>query len=138
MSAIFGDGKTNPSQTRQAAEWGFASLLLGGILAVLAVLALQISLHLFLGPPGWGPSDLRALHDVTIAGCVVLGAMCGASVAFGIRSLVLAYKRGQPSALGWAGLMLSILALLLWIGTLIDLFEVVDTLVRRQGLKDIF
>src|SRR6266436_749471 len=136
MSATFDDGKTSLSQTRRAAEWGFASLLLGGILALLAVLVLQINLHLFLGPPAWGASDLRALYNVTIAGSVVLGTMCAASVAFAIRSLVLAYKCGQPSALGWAGLMLSILALLLWMGALVDLFEVVDTLVRRQGLKD--
>jgi hypothetical protein len=138
MSANSDDGKTNALQTRQAAEWGFASLLLGGILAVLAVLVLQINLHLFLGPAAWGASDLRALHNVTIAGSVVLGVMCAASVAFATRSLVLASKLGQPSALGWAGLMLSVLALLLWIGALVDLFEVMDTLARRQGLKDIF
>jgi hypothetical protein len=138
MNTPFDDAKANPSLTRHAAEWGFASLLFGGILAVLAVLVLQINLHLFLGPAAWGASDLRALHNVTIAGSVVLGVMCAASLAFAIRSLVLASKLGQPSALGWAGLALSILALLLWIGTLVDLFEVVDTLARKQGLKDLF
>ena len=138
MSTIVDNGKTSLSLTRRAAEWGFASLVSGGVLAVLAVLVLLINLQLFVGPPVWGPTDLRALHDVAIAGSIVLGVMCAASIAFAICSLFLAYKYGQTSALGWAGLMLSVLALLLWIGALIDLFEVVDLMVRRQGIKNLF
>jgi hypothetical protein len=138
MSTTFDDGKTNQPQTRQAAEWGLASLLLGGILAVLGLFMLQIDLHLFLSPPVWAPSDLRTLHNVAICGAFVLGGMGIASIAFGIRSLVFAYKRAQPSALGWAGLLISVLALLLWIGALADLFAVVDTMVRRQGMRGLF
>jgi hypothetical protein len=131
MSTTLDDGRINPSAARQALEWGLASLIMGGVLALLAVLVLQINLHLFATPAGWAASDLRAVHHVAVAGCVVLGAMCVASIGFAIVSLVFAYHRGQPSALGWAGLMISILALLLWIGTLIDLFEVVEMLMRR-------
>jgi hypothetical protein len=138
MSTAFDHEKTSQTQTRHAAEWGFASLLMGGILAVLAMLMLLINLLLFLSPPVWGPSDLRALYYVAIAGVVVLVGIGFTSVAFGIRSLASAYKRGQPSALGWAGLLISILALLLWIGALVDLFEVVDTMMRRQGMVGIF
>lgn len=113
-------------------------MLMGGFLAVLAMLLLQINLSLFLSPRVWAASDLDVIHYAAIAGAIVLLAMCGASAAFGLRGLACAYRRDQPSALGWAGLLISILALCLWIGALIDLFEVVDTLMRRHGMEGIF
>ena len=54
-------------------------------------------------------------------------------MAFGVCSLVLADRHGQPCALGWAGLLASVLALLLWAGALADLFAVVEFLMRRLG-----
>jgi hypothetical protein len=42
-----------------------------------------------------------------------------------------AYNNGQPTALGWAGLLISVLAALLWTGAIIDLLEVIEMLMRR-------
>jgi hypothetical protein len=137
MSAAFDDISESP-QPRHAAEWGFASLLLGGILAILAMMLLQINLHLYLSPPVWGATDLRALHGVTIVGTVVFLGTAGISIAFACLSIGGAYRRRQPTALGWAGLLLSVIALLLWIGGLLDLLAVLDTMMRRQGMGGIF
>src|SRR5690349_17238445 len=93
----------NPLQSQHAAEWGLASLLQGGFLAVLALLTLQLCLFLFVSPPIWAPQDLRLLHDAGVAGAFVLGGLCLLSTIFGIRSLASAYRHGQPCALGWAG-----------------------------------
>jgi len=113
-----------------ASHWGLASLLLGGLLAVMAMLMLQMNLQMYLSPRGWSQGDLRPIHDVAIVGAVILGVMTSASMAFGICSLAFAYKRAQPCALGWAGLMISTLAMFLWIGAFVDLFEVLDMLMR--------
>jgi len=121
----------NDPQPRHAAEWGLASLLLGGFLAVLALLTLQLCLSLFVSPPIWAPQDLHMLHDAGVAGAFVLGGLCLLSTIFGIRSLASAYRRGQPCALGWAGLLVSILALLLWAGAIADLLWVAEFLTRR-------
>ncbi len=125
------DAASNPSPSHAAAERGLASLLLGGILAVLAMLTLQINLTLFSHPGIWGTTDLDRLHYAAIAGAVVLGILCVVSLGLAVASLVSAYNRGQPTALGWAGLLISVLALLLWAGAIVDLLEVIEMLMRR-------
>jgi hypothetical protein len=129
--------KINPSQGRNAAEWGLASLLLGGLLSVMAMLTLQINLQMWVTRASWSAGDVRPIYYAAIVGAIVLFCMTSTSIGFGIRSLVIAYKRAQPCALGWAGLMTSTLALLLWIGTLVDLLEVLDVLMGR-ALPHIF
>ena len=124
MTAAPDEPKIDPSQTRGAAEWGLASLLLGGVLALMAMLTLQINLHIFLGPRNWSPNDVRPILFAAVPGGIFVLGMTGASIAFGIRSLALAYQRAQPCALGWAGLLISTLGLPLWILTLIDLLGV--------------
>jgi hypothetical protein len=130
--------KVDQLQTRNAAEWGLASLLLGGLLAVMAMLTLQINLQMYLNPKGWWPNDVRPVQYVGIAGAIVLAGLTGTSIAFGIRSLMLAYKHAQPTALGWLGTMTSVFALLLWIGTLVNLFSVLDMLITVHGLQHLF
>ena len=118
-------------QTRCAAEIGLASLLLGGLLAVIAVLVLQINLQMFLSPRAWSANDVRAIQYVAIVGAIVMAGLTTTSMAFGIRSIANAKMHSQPSALGWAGFLISTLALLLWIGALVDLFSVLDMLMRQ-------
>ncbi len=122
----------NPAPTRAASEWGLASLLLGGLLAVMALLILQINLQIFLSPRSWSRDDVRPIHDVAIVGAIILAGLTSASLAFGIRSLLLAYKYKEPAALGWAGVLVSTLALLMWIGAFIDLFAILDMLMRMS------
>ena len=119
--------------TRHAAEWGFASMFLAGILAILAVLTLQLCAALFFGPPMWARSDLQGIFFASIGAAILVVAMNVASAAFGVMSLMSALRQRQPCALGVAGLMLSVFALLIWIFAFIDLFSVLVFLMRRQG-----
>jgi hypothetical protein len=129
--AASNDSAQSTLSARSSAEFGLASLILGGLLAVMAFLTLQINLQMFLIPRNWSVGDLDAIRGVAVVGSFVLAGLTTTSIALGIRSIVLAGKQQQPSALGWAGLLLSTFALLLWIGTLIDLFSVVDMLKHR-------
>ena len=131
--------KITESQSRSAAEIGLASLILGGLLAVMAILVLQINLQMFLSPRAWASNDVQAIRYAAVAGAIVMGGLTITSMAFGIRSIATANNHAQTNALGWAGLLISTLALLLWIGTLVDLFFVLDMLLRRTpaGVLDL-
>lgn len=120
------------SQNRGAAECGLASLLLGGFLAIMAMLSLQINLQMYLGTKAWSQNDLRPIAYAAVAGAVVLAVLLGTSLALAVRSLLLARRNGQSSALGWAGLLLTVPALLLWVGALVDLFAVLEMLERTS------
>src|SRR5262245_787291 len=123
----------NQSLSRHAAEWGLASLLLGGILSVLALLVFQINVVLYLSArsgPILTPGEVRAVFIGSIVGAIIIAARCLTSMIFGIYSLVSAFRFQQPAALGWAGLLISILALLFWIAALVDLFMIVGMMMR--------
>lgn len=126
-----------PPSTRHA-EWGLASMFLAGFLGVLALLTLQICVLLFFGPPMWARVDLRAIFWVSILGVLLVLGMIGVAGASGIMSLIAAVKQKQPCALGLAGLLLSIFVLFFWIFVFIDLFCVLDFLMRRQGFGGAF
>lgn len=123
----------NPSQSRYAAEWGLASLLMGGFLLVLAGLCLQLNLQLFLSGPVWALEDLVRLQDGAVAAAVVLIGLCVISLCLGIVGVVSAFRRCQPCALGLAGIVLSLGALTLWIVAVINLHEVASVMILRQG-----
>ena len=123
----------NQAQARHAAEWGLASLLMGGMLSVLSLLTFLINISL------WGysragislsPGEVQAVFIGAIFGAVIVPAICLAGIVFAIRSLASAFRREQPSALGWAGLLMSILALLLWIAAFVDLFMILGMMRR--------
>lgn len=119
--------------SRHAAEWGFASLFMAAFLGVVAMLTLQINATLFFGPPQWAREDLRNIFFASLASVLLVLALNVVSSVFGIISLLSAVRHGQPCALGLAGLLTSIFALLVWIFAFIDLFAVLDFLMRRQG-----
>ena len=137
MATALEEPKVHESQNRSAAEWGLASLLLVGLLAVMAMLMLQINLQMYFSPRAWPLGDVSPIFYVAILATVVLFFLTTISIAFGIRSLVIAYKSGQPCALGWAGTLMSTLALFVWTGTLVDLFSVLDMLMGH-GLQQLF
>ena len=125
MTTTLNEPQGNALPTRHAAEWGLASLLLGGLLVIMGMLEMQINQQMY-GPHRLSANDAHPIVYAAILGALLLAGMTSASIAFAIRSLVLAIKHSQPSALGWAGLMISTFALLLWIGTFIDLFAILD------------
>jgi hypothetical protein len=83
-----------------------------------------------------GPSDVRLAIIGGIVGSFVVVILCGVSIAFGIRSLVSASRNAQPAALGWAGTLVSILALLLWVVAIADLFMILNMMLRISGRGD--
>jgi hypothetical protein len=135
MTEAFDEMKFDPPLDRSASESGLASILMGGVLSILAMLTLQLNLRLFLSPPVWGPADLRLLQQAAIGGGVVLILLCAISTSISVRGLFSGYRCGTSTALAWAGLLLSLLALLLWIGAAVDLYSVVDTMLQRQGIR---
>lgn len=124
-------GKIEFEATGRHAESGLASLLLGGILAMMAMVMLAINLLLFVSPFVWAAKDLHLLFQAAVAGTIVIGPIALFSVFVGIHAVVSGFKRRQFSALGLSGLFISTLALLLWAGAIADLFSVVDYLQRR-------
>ncbi len=109
-------------------------MLLGGALALLAVLMLIVNILLgTIARQIMGPGDVRLAITGGIVGSCVIVILCGVSVAFGIRSLVSASRHAQPAALGWAGTLVSSLALLLWVVAIVDLFMILNMMLHGPG-----
>ncbi len=120
-------------RTMHAAEWGLASLILGGVLAILALLTVIFDVlykaNLSNLRPGRG--DMTA----TIFFCGILTllftflSMANVVLAFvGLRS---AMARKQPAGLPLAALMLGGVVALLWVAVFVGMvMEAVD-LMRR-------
>jgi hypothetical protein len=125
---------TSPAQARYAAEWGLASLLMGGTLTLLAGLALLLNLQLFLSGPVWAMEDLERLQNGSVWAGVVLIGLCVISLSVGVVGLVAAFRRCQPCALGLAGILMSLSAMTLWIVAVGNLHEVTRVMMIRQGL----
>ena len=97
------------------AEWGLASLALGGVFAVMApptFLLIEYVQQNDFG--GFSHSDrlLAALGGSFIAALIL--ALEGAGVGFGVVGINAARRQGRPVALGLAGLLLNALDLLIW------------------------
>jgi hypothetical protein len=100
-----------------AAHWGFASIALGGVFALLAPPGLLLALLLeSSGYKGFSQSDkhLAAIGGYASVGVILLLTFMG--ICFAFTAMSAAAKQGQPVALGLAGLFLNLLALALWIG----------------------
>jgi|GEM_PF-5883002 len=134
MTDMTNERKDNAGHDRAAAEWGLASLLLGGVLVLTAMLMLHINLHMYHNPRAWWPNDVRPLRYVVGVGSLALAGLTSASLAFGIRAILLAHRLRQPSALAWAGAMIALFAGFLWVVTLVNFFSVIDMLLRMPQI----
>jgi hypothetical protein len=122
------------AMNRHAAEWGLASLLLGAMLSVTALLMLVLNVLLgTMAPQIMGPGDV---HLATVGACFGVAAVVGvasfgmAAASFGLTSAI---RRRQPAALPLAGIVACALALLLWLVATVDLFMVLDLMRRVAG-----
>ena len=116
VSAPYGVPPPDPdAAARAGAEWGFASLALGGVFAVMApptYLLIEVVQQNSFG--GFSHSD-RLLAG--LGGCLVAAiilALAATGVGFGIVGVNAARRHGRPIALGLAGLLLNALDLLIW------------------------
>ena len=115
VSAPFAGPPADYDASRAGAEWGFASLALGGVFAVMApptYLLIEIVQQNSFG--GFSHSDrlLAGLGGCFIA--VLILALEGVGVGFGVAGINAARRHGRPTALGLAGVMLNALDLLVW------------------------
>jgi hypothetical protein len=109
------DEPTPPS--RDGAEWGLASLLLGGVLAIMVPPTLLLILALDNG--GFHRFGRLELHVATVAGFVAgasLVALSLAGLAFGVTGLGAARRHRRPTALALAGVLLGAFDLFTWLG----------------------
>jgi hypothetical protein len=95
----------------RAAEWGLASVLLGGLLVVTAPIILIVNILMAsIGPSALGmdPGAIKlATIGFVIVGLLLLG-LGGTGVAFGLASLSAARSGNQSIALGLTGLIVSV------------------------------
>jgi hypothetical protein len=127
-------GKDAPAaRTTHAAEWGLASLILGGVLAILALLTVIFDVlyraNLSQIRPGRG--DVMT----TIFFCAILTLLLTflalANVILGFVGLRSAVARGQPAGLPLAALMLGGVVALLWVAVFVGMVMEAADLMRR-------
>jgi hypothetical protein len=117
---------------RHAAEWGLASLFLGGVLCVMALVAML--LNLFVGSLArniMSPGDARLALN---AAFIVLGAvflLTLFSIGAAVKGVFSAQNRQHPAALPLAGLFLSFLALIVWIIAAFEIIGILTALARH-------
>src|SRR5262249_12868087 len=127
-------GKDAPAaRSTHAAEWGLASLILGGVLAVLALMTVIFGVlyraNLAQLRPGRG--DMM----VTIFFCgiltLLLTSLALANVILGLVGLRAAAARGQPAGLPLAALMLGGVVAMLWVAVFVGMVMEAADYMRR-------
>ncbi len=122
-----------PAQARYAAEWGLAALLLAGVLIVAALLTaifgLLYAANLDRMRPSRGDVQTTALVSGILTGLFWLFGLIDVCCALvGVRA---AWRRCQPGGLPVVGLLLAILAVLLWSAIGFGLLHTVQDFQRR-------
>jgi hypothetical protein len=116
----------NDKDPRHAGEWGLASTLMGAVLALMAPIMLLFNLFYWIeGAHRLTPRELEWARTGLITLLIVVWLTCIASVVCGVVSLCSAVARKKPLALATSGILLSLLALVFWLGVGIDLLAII-------------
>jgi hypothetical protein len=101
---------------RRAAEWGLASLALGGVLVLMGPPTLYLQ-HILNGTgfAGMTRTDFQLAAVGGVMAGLVLVAFAVAGVVFGLWAVGAARRAGVPPARGLVGVMLSGLAVFIWV-----------------------
>lgn len=108
---------------RRHAEWGQASLAVGGLVLLLAPLTLIVNILLAsIGPArmGMGRTEITLATYGLIIGLILVLLLGLAGLIFSVVSLAAARAQGEPFALGLAGLFVNFVGLALFLFTAID------------------
>jgi len=112
---------------RHAAEWGIASLAIGGVLVLASPMTLVLSAQV------WAHSDRTAevvlLHAWLArvgVGVALLLAITG--LGCGVKALHLAFVCEEPAGLAFGGLVVSLAGCLLWVITAVALLNTTESL----------
>jgi hypothetical protein len=126
-----------PTPDRHAAEWGLASLLIGCSLALGAPVTLILNTALAaVGTQIMGPDDVALARVGYYLACLLLIALAGLGIWFGLHGLGLAWRHERPIALPLAGALVCTVALVLWLFTTVDavfVFEALRDQVARRA-----
>ncbi len=95
-------------------EWGAASLVLGGVFALMIPPALLLA-----GSVHVGRRDAVVVEGAGYLFALLILFMSAVGAAFGVLGMVAAQRARRPIALGLAGVMLNALSLLMWAGALL-------------------
>ena len=102
--------------SRHAAEWGLASLLMGGVLAIIAPVTLVFNLNFWVrGPRVLAPGDMELAFLAAVVGVTFVLLLCLTSLAFSIKAWRSASANYQPAGLPVAGTLISLLSLGMWV-----------------------
>jgi hypothetical protein len=122
------DDLEGPSASRYAYEWGLASTLLAGFLALGAPITLIFNVEIWLAYPRAIPVQfLQLLFYIGIVAMVFVVLACLIALFFGVRACRAASATGQPAALGVTGILGSLIALGAWLFVGIDLVMILGT-----------
>ena len=117
--------------TRHAAEWGLASLIMGSVVVIIAPVTLLLNIWLWVFRRDVIPPEhLRLAYNGLLGGIILVFVLALLGIVFGIRGLVLAAVRYQPAGLAAAGIIVSTIALFLWIFVSIDLIMIMEGMMR--------
>ncbi len=110
------DTSSTGAQSRYAAEWGLASLILAGVMTLAALLMFMILVWLLMLIKELRPDrlDSQWAVGITAALTVICWAVTIIGVVAGWIGVRAAWARCQPGGLPVVGLVLSVLAFLLW------------------------
>jgi hypothetical protein len=100
---------------RQGAEWGLASLMAAGILAVGAIVFLNLAVVTLSIRGHFSHFDVGVIFTLHCILTITVLPMNLLSFVAGLRGIFSARRRGQPVAFGTLGAFMSVLALGLWI-----------------------
>jgi hypothetical protein len=121
------------AQSRYAAEWGLASVLLANVLIMAGIGALLLILFYVSSMHNFRPdrSDVRVagITMLVVVGCFCLLALV--SVIFGSVGVRAAWRRCQPGGLPVTGLLLSLGAVVLWAAVVLALVKTLEDLSLR-------
>ncbi len=97
-----------------SAEWGAASLALGGVFTLIMPSMLLTALVIY-----QRGRDQPVLELPCVLFCLLVLCLSAAGAAFGVLGVSAAQRARRPIALGLAGVMLNTLSLLMWAGALL-------------------
>jgi hypothetical protein len=117
LDAPGGPDAPRPSTAaRLGAEWGLASLLMGGVLFLCCPIMLIFNWLCYSGSSSaLAGSDLKIARVASVVVYVAVIGFGGAALGFGVRAWMAAVAHRQPQGLPIAGVLTSGVGLLLWL-----------------------
>jgi hypothetical protein len=114
---------------RRSTDWGIVSITIGACFLIMAPIMLTFNMLYWLHGGVWHQTreELEIARVATLAidgfflGLIVFG------IIFAFRSMSLARATGHPTALGFGGLLMNGLNIILWIGLGVHLLAVLNT-----------